>query len=48
MSSMYEKIKYYYNVKLWDIDRVWNVVEKEAITQEEYKEITGFVYPSKS
>lgn len=48
MSSMYEKIKYYYNVGLWDINRVWNVVEKNAITKEEYCEITGFFYPAKS
>lgn len=47
MSPMYEKIKYYYDVGLWDINRVWNVVEKNAITQDEYYQITGFVYPSK-
>ena len=45
---MFDKIKHYYEVGLWNIDRVWNVVEKKAITEEEYKEITGFIYPSKT
>ena len=44
---MFEKIKHYYDAGLWSIDRVWNVVGK-AITQEEYQEITGFMYPEKS
>lgn len=44
---MVDKIKGYYDSGLWSIDRVWNVVGK-AITQEEYYEITGFVYPAKS
>ena len=43
---MFEKIKKYYNSKLWDINRVWNVVGK-ALTEEEYKGITGFEYPDK-
>ncbi len=43
---MFDKIKYYYDSKLWSIDRVWNVVGK-ALTEEEYKEITGFDYPNK-
>lgn len=43
---MVEKIKYYYDKGLWNIDRVWNVVGK-AITQEDYFEITGFVFPDK-
>lgn len=46
MSEKYEMVKDYYDNKLWDLERVWNVVDK-AITEEEYKEITGFVYPSK-
>ena len=45
--SWFEKIKYYYSEGLWSIDRVWNVVGK-VITEEEYEQITGFVYPSKS
>jgi hypothetical protein len=44
---MYDKIKYYYDNGLWSIDRVWNVVGK-AITEIEYEQITGFVYPAKS
>ncbi len=44
---MVEKIKYYYDNELWSIDRVWNVVGK-ALAEEEYEQITGFVYPSKS
>lgn len=43
---MFDKIKKYYESKLWDINRVWNVVGK-ALTEEEYKEITGFEYPGK-
>lgn len=44
---MFDKIKYYYESGLWDINRVYNVVGK-AITEEEYQQITGFVYPAKS
>ena len=44
---MYDKIKHYYDTGLWSIDRVWDVVGK-AMTEEEYQEITGFVYPEKS
>ena len=43
---MFEKIKHYYDTGLWSIDRVWNVVGK-AITEVDYQEITGFVYPEK-
>ena len=43
---MVEKIKYYYDNELWTIQRVWNVVGK-AITEEDYFEITGFVFPDK-
>lgn len=46
MSDKFEMVKDYYNNLLWSIDRVWNVVGK-AITEEEYKEITGCVYPVK-
>lgn len=42
---MYEKIKYYYDNNLWNLQRVWNVVGK-AITENEYKQITGFTYPA--
>ena len=43
---MFEKIKYYYDNGLWDINRVWNVVGR-AITEEEYFEITGYTFPDK-
>lgn len=45
-SKNYEKIKTYYEDGRWNIDRVFNAVGK-WITEEEYKEITGYVYPSK-
>ena len=41
---MFDKIKYYYDNGLWNIQRVWNVVGK-AITEQEYENITGFIYP---
>lgn len=41
---MSEKIKKYYDDGLWSIQRVYNVVGK-AITEEEYYQISGFVYP---
>ncbi len=45
---MFEKVKYYYETGLWSLQRVWNVVGKElGITEAEYFEITGFVYPDK-
>ena len=42
---MFEKVKSYYDKGLWDITRVRNVVGK-VITEEEYFEITGFIYPN--
>jgi len=45
---VFNTIKDFYNRGLWSIDRVWNVVEKKAITEEEYFLITGFTYPSKT
>jgi len=42
---MFEKIKGYYDKKLWSLERVFNVVGA-AITPEEYFEITGFIYPN--
>lgn len=44
---MFKKIKDYYDNGLWSIQRVWNVVGK-AITEEEYQQITGFIYPAMS
>ena len=43
---MFEKVKDYYDTGLWSIDRVHNVVGK-VITEDEYKQITGFDYPDK-
>ena len=44
---MFDKIKHYYDTGLWSINKVWNVVGK-ALTETEYQEITGFMYPDKS
>lgn len=48
-SKNFELVRGYYNTqpKLWDIDRVHYAVGK-WITEEEYKEITGFIYPTNS
>lgn len=48
-TQYYEMIKGFYENHAWTLDRVWNVVGKpNSITQAEYKEITGFVYPNKA
>lgn len=39
-----EKIKGYYDMKLWDVTRVRNAVIKEKITEEQFKEIVGHDY----
>lgn len=44
MSKNYEKINRYYNFGLWSKQRVYNMVEKYVITQEEYEMITGETY----
>ncbi len=45
MSRNYEKIKSYYDSKLWDKARVCNVVKKaNGITIEEYEIIIGEKY----
>lgn len=48
-SKNFELVKGYYDTKpkLWDINRVHYAVDK-WITEDEYKEITGFIYPAKS
>lgn len=43
MSKNYEKVKRYYDRKLWDIDKVTAAVGK-WITEGEYQEITGQIY----
>lgn len=46
---MFDTIKDYYDRGLWSINRVWNVVGKEnGITEVQYQQITGFIYPAKS
>lgn len=44
MSKMYGKIKAYYDNGLWSKARVYNMVGKGVITEDEYREITGEVY----
>lgn len=45
MSKNYNKIKSYYDKKLWDKQRVYNVVGKlTGITIEEYEMIVGDKY----
>lgn len=41
MSKMYNKIKKYYDDGLWNKARVKNMVIKEVITKDEYREIVG-------
>ena len=43
MSKHYEKVKGYYDKKLWSKTRVYNAVGK-WITAGEYEEITGETY----
>lgn len=42
--NKFEKVKYYYNYGLWDIERVRNAVRKEWITRYEYFLIIGQEY----
>lgn len=44
MSTNFEKVKYYYDNGLWNIDRVKKAVAKGWIAEKEYKEITGEDY----
>lgn len=41
----FEKIKYYYDNHLWNKGMVWDAVNKGKITEAQYTEITGEVYP---
>ena len=43
-SPRYEKVKYYYNHKLWNLHRVAQAVVYGWITEAEYEEITGEPY----
>lgn len=40
-SKNFEKVKTYYDIGLWNINKVRNAVLKEWITEEEFTEITG-------
>lgn len=42
----FETIKKNYDQKLWNIQLVKMAVRKGIITKDQYKEITGFVYPA--
>lgn len=44
MFDWYINIKYYYEKKYWTIDQVKVGVEKEKITAEQFKQITGEDY----
>lgn len=44
MSKMFVKIKDYYDLGLWNKERVKNMVIKNVITEEEYEEIVGERY----
>lgn len=43
-SMNYDKVKQYYDMTMWDEERVWNAVAKNWITEEEFEEITGKPY----
>lgn len=48
MSKNFKSIKLWYEGGRWDINRVHSVVGRPSgITPEEYKKITGLVYPAK-
>lgn len=40
-SKNYEKVKRWYNMKMWDETRVCNAVRMNWITKDEFSEITG-------
>ena len=42
--SKYKKLKMYYDSGLWDDKRLKNAVIKKWITEEEFKNITGYSY----
>lgn len=43
-SKNYDKVKLWYNMKLWNETRVRNAVVMNWITEEEFFEITGISY----
>lgn len=44
MSEFAVKIKNYYELGLWNLKRLKNAVQKGAISEQEYKAITGKEY----
>ena len=42
--NWFEKIKFYYEMGLWDINRVKDAVKKDKISKSQFKEITGQEY----
>lgn len=43
-SNNYEKVKRYYDMKMWNETRVRNAVKMNWITEDEFQEITGKAY----
>lgn len=43
-SKNYENVKQYYDMKMWNVDRVRNAVVKGWITESEFTEITAIPY----
>lgn len=43
-SKNYQKVKRYYDMKMWDEARVRNAVKMGWITEAEFQEITGKKY----
>lgn len=43
-SKHYQKVKRYYDMKMWDENRIRNAVKTGWITEEEFVEITGIAY----
>ena len=43
-SNKFYVVKKYYNLKMWNEDRVRNAVVKNWITADEFKEIVGVDY----
>lgn len=43
-SKNYEKVKLFYDMKMWNVNRVRNAVIKDWITKSEFTEITGTPY----
>ena len=43
-SKHYEKVKMYFDMKMWNETRVRNAVAKGWITEAEFTEITGVAY----